>query len=367
MCRECDDDDIAREQLRELIGSRDPASRLALARAIRSRPSPELRPLLRELAAVPEPELQAEVARTMAAAPDESFLPVLLPMLADRTARPEARAALIAIGAPALAFLDRALAQDDQPRRIRLHLPRTISRFGHQRAVDVLAGHLERELDTVIGYKILRGLGRMLSDDRGLTIDPDLVDRSTEAALRRAITLLDWRLSLSEQPPGMPASGQLLVELLREKERGSLERVFRLLGLRHPGEDFRAMYAGLRTGYGRMAASSRELLEYLVEPRARAAIFALFDRDADADGGRIEQAAVFHRPPFRTLAERLRAMLADSSDALAGLAAHYVAHAGLEPDSELRAALAARRGRWLEAADQVARALRAPQEVPSAG
>jgi len=60
-------------------------------------------------------------------------------------------------------------------------------------------------------------------------------------------------------------------------------------------------------------------------------------------------------------------MLADQSDALAGLAAHYVAHAGLEPDSELRAALAARRGRWLEAADQVARALRAPQEVPSAG
>jgi ATP:ADP antiporter, AAA family len=363
MCRECGDD-IAREQLRELKSSRDPASRLALARAIRHRPSPALRSLLRELAAVPEPELQAEVARTVAADPHESFVPVLLPMLADRTARPEARAALIAIGTPALAFLDRALADGDLPRRIRLHLPRTISRFGHQAAVDVLSGHLERELDTVVGYKILRGLGRMLSDDRRLTIDPGLVDRWTAAALRRAITMLDWRVSLAGQP-AMPPSGQLLVELLREVERGSLERVFRLLGLRHPDEDFRAMYTGLRSGYGPMAASSAELIEYLVEPRARAAILALSASDPDRE--RLEQAAAFHRPPERTLAERLRAMLADSSEALAGLAAHYVAHAGLEPDSDLRAAMAARRGRWLDVAEKAAHLARGPREVPSAG
>ncbi len=388
MCRECDDTGL--DELENLKSSPDPAGRLALARAIRFRPGPAFHPLLRELAAAPEPEVQAEVARTIAVDPHPSFLPVLLPMLADRTARPEARAAIIAIGPPALAHLDRALADPDQPRRVRLHLPRTISKFGDQAAVDVLARHLEAELDTVVGYKILRGLGRMISDNQRLEIDRRLIERCLEAALRRAITLLDWRVDLTEQiqaargqtrtarggepegaaPPerrALPASGELLLELLREKERGSLERVFRLLGLRHPGEDFRAMYTGLRSGHGHMAASSRELLEYLVEPRAREAIFALFERDADSDRQRLEQAAAFYGPPAQTQAERLRAMLADSSDALAGLAAHYVAHAGFgELGTDLRAALAARRGRWLDVLDQAVQVLRRAQEVPHA-
>ena len=382
MCRECDDD-IGREELRKLKSSPDPASRVALARAIRFRPGPAFHQLLRELAAAPEPEVQAEVARTIAVDPNPSFLPVLLPMIADRAVRAEARAAMIAIGRPALAHLDRALAESDQPRRVRLHLPRTISKFGDQAAVDVLAGHIEAELDTVVGYKILRGLGRMISDNQRLEIDRRLVERCLDAALRRAITLLDWRVDLTEQiqaargqgrdgdgapeRPSSPASGELLLELLREKERGSLERVFRLLGLRHPSEDFRAMYTGLRSGRGRMAASSLELLEYLVEPRARAAILALFERDGDSDRERLERAAAFDRPPAQGQADRLRAMLADSSDALAGLAAHYVAHAGLgELGTDLREALAARSGRWLDVLDQAVQVLRRAQEVPHA-
>jgi ATP:ADP antiporter, AAA family len=380
MCRACDDD-YSRDQLRALIEAPDPAGRLALVRAVRYRAGSAFYPLLRELAAVPEPELMAEVARSVAADPHESFVPVLVPMLADRGARPEARAALIAIGQPALIYLDRALSDVNQPRRVRLHLPRTISKFGNQAAVDVLSRHLDGELDTVVGYKILRGLGRMISDNHRLHLEPRRIDRWFEESLHRAITLLDWRVNLREQVARgrdgsagesaamhiAPASGELLLELLREKERASLERVFRLLGLRHPEEDFRAMYTGLRAGQGRMAASSRELLEFLVEPRARDAIFALIDRDAD-DDERLEQAAEFYRPEATSTADRLRAMLGDPSDALAGLAAHYVAHAGFgELGSELREAMAARRGRWMDVLDQAVHVLRRVREVPSAG
>ena len=201
VCRQCGDD-IGRHELDKLKSSPDPASRVALVRAIRFRPGPAFHPLLRELAAAPEPELHAQVARTMAADPDPSFLPVLLPMLADRTARAEARAAIVAIGRPALEHLDRALAEPDVPRRVRLHLPRTISKFGDQAAVDVLVRHMEPELDTIVGYKILRGLGRMISDDHRLEIDRSVIDRSFEAALRRAITLLDWRVRPDRADPG---------------------------------------------------------------------------------------------------------------------------------------------------------------------
>jgi ATP:ADP antiporter, AAA family len=359
-------------ELTEMLQAPDPESRVALARAIQDRPGARFHPILRALAEVPEPEVQAEVARAVAAAPGASFVPLLLPMLGDRRTRSEARAALVAIGRPALAALDEVLADTSRPRRMRLHTPRTISRFRSQAAADVLSKHLERELDTAIGYKILRGLGRMVVDAPRIQLDPVLLDRSLEAVLRRAITLLDWRLSLEEELGWATTAGGLLVALLREKEEGCAERAFRLLGLRQGTEDFEAIWSGLRSADRKSAASARELLEYLVEPRARAAVLALVDREIEGDAERLSRAAVLFRPDEQSHLDRLRAMMVDPSEALAGLATHHVAELGIRGEAvELGGAVdqvvAAHRGFWTEAIENARRALRAKAEAPGVG
>jgi hypothetical protein len=244
-------------------------------------------------------------------------------MLRDREVRQPARAALVAIGAPALVALDRALGDPAVPRRLRMHLPRTISRFASQSAADVLSRHLERELDTVVGHKILRGLGRMIAERERIRIDPPLLERSLEAVLGRALVLLDWRVTLAEGTATAPptAAGPLLIELLREKEETAVERAFRLLGLRHRDEDVHAVYIGLRSADPHAFASGRELIDHLVGGRVRAAILALVaERDID-DRDRLGLAAPFAEPAGGSLGDALAAMRTDPSEAIAGLTA----------------------------------------------
>ncbi|HEU5059447.1 MAG TPA: hypothetical protein VFU21_23095, partial [Kofleriaceae bacterium] len=359
-----------REELTALLDGADEDCRVALARAIQDRPSASFYPILRHLAAVPAPAVQVEVARAVAAAPDASNVPLLLPMLGDRQVRSEARAALVAIGRPALVELDRALADLSLPRRVRLHLPRTISKFSSQAAADALSRHLERELDTGIGYKVLRGLGRMIVENRRIALDPALLDRALEAVLRRAITLVDWRVSLEQEVAWATTAGGLLVALLREREESCAERAFRLLGLRHPGEDFHAIWGGLRSVDRKTAASARELLDYLVEPRARAAVLALVDPEVASDAARLDRAAVLFRPEYESHQDRLQALMSDPSEALAGLAAHHVAELGFRGEAaELGGAVqavAARRGFWTEAVENALRSLR-KVEAPGVG
>ena len=314
--------DVARD-LRAELEAPTHHGRLALARAIRHNPGPAFDDIVRQLATAPEPEVQAEVAAIIAASPDPTYLPMLLPMLGDRMVRPAARAALVAIGRPALAMLDRALVDPALPRRIRIHVPRTVSRFATQAAADVLARHLERELDTAVGHKILRGLGRMVAENGRVRIDPELVERSLDASLRRAVVLLHWRVTLLDGLAASPrtAAGPLLIELLREKEETAVERAFRLLGLRHPEEDVHAVYVGLRSDDPHVASSGREMIDLLVAGRRRGAILALVAERGLSDGDRLSLAAPFAAVSEGGLDDALAAMSADASEAIAGLTA----------------------------------------------
>ena len=359
------------DEVRAVLDAPDREARVALARAIRRSPGPAFGDIVRQLAAVDEPEVQAEAAGIAAAAPHESFLPLLLPMLASRVARPEARAAMIAIGRPALAALEQAMGDPSVPRRLRVHLPRTVSKFGSVAAAGVLSRRLEGERDEVVAHQILRGLGRLVAENELVRIDLDLVERNLTAVLTRATTLLGWRLTIAEHMAASATTpaGLLLVELLREKEETSTERAFRLLGLRHPEEDMHAVYIGLHSGDPHGAASGRELVEHLVGGEMREALLALVAHGDHDDGERLALAQPF-AVPAAGLADTLRAMMADPSDAVVGLTAHYIAEldaaeiTGTDPN--LLSSLDTRTGSWIDAANQVLHAMRATRE-PLAG
>jgi hypothetical protein len=302
----------------------------------------------------------------MAAAPHPAFLPLLLPMLGHRIARPEARTAIVAIGGPALAMLDEAMADPSVPRRLRMHLPRTVSKFGSQAAATVLSRRLEAEQDEVVTHKLLRGLGRLVAENDHIQIDPELIDRNLTAVVTRAITVLGWRLTIAEHMAGRPPApaGLLLVELLREKEETSTERAFRLLGLRHREEDIHAVYICLRSEDAHLAASGRELVEHLVTGPLRDALLALAANVDHTDRERFDMASVFAPPAPAGLAGALRAMMIDSSDAVVSLAAHHIGELDAreltsEEGAELLSSLAQRTGSWIDAANQALHAMRA--------
>jgi hypothetical protein len=119
----------------------------------------------------------------------------------------------------------------------------------------------------------------------------------------------------------------MVVALLRDKSDNAEERLFRLLGLMHRREDFRRIYRGLRSPDRRVRASSRELLENVLQPPLKAPVLALVDGDTGPVGR--AAMAVFYKPEplgYEALVTRL---IEQPGETLRSLAVFHVGELGL--------------------------------------
>lgn len=317
---------------RTLMDQRFPEAPRALARAIRLQPAAPFKPVLFELAQSADREVQAQAAHAMQAMGDLDFLPALLPLLHPHEVREAARSALVSLGPPALALLDRALADDRLPHEIRRHLPRTISRFPAEEAAPLLLARLLAEPDGMVRFKILRGLGRLATGRPDLPLDDAVLREATARTLEAAFRLVDWRLTLLRGVQEVPARAtpghELLVALLRDKEVHARERVFRLLDLQLRGQDLERIYRGLATADAKVQASSRELLEAMLPPHVREAVLALVNDVPDRM--RLTQAVAFYRATDRGYEDLLASLLDEPGETLRCIAAYHVAELGLQ-------------------------------------
>lgn len=289
-----------------------PAVRIALARAIAKQPTPRLEKLLVGLRNAPEPEVQLEVAWAMGRTGNAEFVPELISLLPYSLQGTGARDALLDLGVPALAALDRAMSDPKTPDLTRWALPRAISMFAPAIAAPVLLHHLEAHEDGLVRYRILRALGRLRAIDPDLPLDRELLARVAEATTRDACRLLEWRMILTAAADKQPARntpvGRLVGTLLRDRETHAMGRLFRLLGLLHPGESFERIQRGLHSKDARARASARELCENLVHPAAhRDALLCLIDDLADAE--RLARLPASFRIPAITADELLHEMI----------------------------------------------------------
>jgi AAA family ATP:ADP antiporter len=323
--------DEAQATVDALLASPSPEARRALARALRQQPVAAFDNLLEQLAETGDHGVQRDVAHAMGSRRDPRFLPVLLPLLATRHVRPEARAALVEYGNEGLVFLAEAMADETLPHELRRHLPRSISRFPAADAVPALIGRLLDEPDGMVRYKILRGLGRLAAENPDVPVDPAVVAEATRLTLEAVFRLVDWRLTLTrgalEDARRATPGHELLSTLLRDKEVHAVERLFRFLGLRHRGEDFEKIYRGLRSANAKVRASSRELLENLLDPALREAVVGIVDDVPDTE--RLAHAAPFYIPESLDYERLLFKLLDQQGETVRCIAAYHVGELGL--------------------------------------
>jgi hypothetical protein len=252
-------------------------------------------------------------------------------MLASRHIRPAARAALVEYGPAGLEFIHDALAVETLPHELRRHLPRSISRFPAASAAPILVARLLPEPDGMVRYKILRGLGRLAADNPDLRLDPGPIREAARLTIEAAYRLLDWRVTLNrgaaEEPSRATPGYELLGDLLRDKEVHAIERLFRLLGLLHRGEDFEKIYRGLRSASPKVRASSRELLEHLLPLDMRAPVMGLVDEGAELE--RLDHAPASYRPVRLAYDRLLFTLLDQPGETLRCIAAYHVGELGL--------------------------------------
>jgi len=327
--------------LAPLLASGLPMSRRAVARAIERRPVAAFDKALQQLALSPETDVQVSVANAMGALGAERFLPTLLAMLARHEVRAAAGNAIVQQGSVGLQFLDEALSDQSYPQELRRQIPRTIQRFPARDAGRVLLDHLLGEQDGMVRFKILRALNRLSADDPGLALDRGVLDEAVRRTLGVVFSVAHWRqvlLSGGAQARATPGH-ELLVTLLRDKERHAVERLFRMLGLIYRGENFQSIHRGVLSAEPRLRASSRELLEAVLRPPLRAALVAVVDGSPWPDSA--AAAAPYYQAKATRYEELLASLLESPSETLRCLAAHHIAELGLvslKPEIEARRA-----------------------------
>jgi hypothetical protein len=260
--------------------------------------------------AAADPAAQIARVRALQAAGEPASLSLALALLGDRQTREAARAVLVDAGARGLGLLARALGDPAVDLEVRRHIPRTLSRFGNERAAAILLAGLEHaDLDAVTRHKMLRGLGRMKRDNPSLRLDREAVRRVARRAMARTRELRGWRGVLA-RVSATPANA-LLKALIARKERMAVERLFRALDLLRPGGEMERIHDGLRSPDATRHATSRELLEHVVDPALRGEVLALVDGSA--------------HPPEAALEGAIAEMQRDHSAAVRALAGEYIA------------------------------------------
>src|SRR4029453_14399648 len=294
LCRRTSPTPSDRARFEALLEGREGEDALPeLARAVAALPPEHALPWLEERAAEPEPAVAAALAEELARAPALPHLPVLLQLLVHPVSREQARRALCALGAPALAALAAALESRSTPRAVRRHLPRSISRFRGAEASRILTDALARERDPRVRHKILRGLGRMRAEEPELALDERPLRALADFSLRRAVELLAFQVGIEGETK--TAEGEVLARLLAEKEEAALESVFRVLHILAPDVGYRALFEALSEGDARAEGAAREVLEYVVMEELRGGLLTLVSPAPPRE--RLAAALVYHEPP----------------------------------------------------------------------
>jgi hypothetical protein len=290
----------------------DVGDQLAIARAIGRAPAARFAGVLDYLVDTREPAVVRAVMQIYARAPELVDVATLIRLLDDPHVRGDVRRVLAAAGHGHLEHLIAALDDAATPIAVRRHLPRTISQFASRRAAQALVGRLLREPDGTTEFKILRALGRIRADRPELRFDLAPVRDYARRAVGDVVRYAGFaaRLRSVRPAPAETLAGPLLAELLAEKQRQTMERVFRALGILHPRSELRSVHDSLLGGDDDRRAAAREILEHLLTAELRPLLGVLDGAPAGADA-------------YPTDAALLAAMIADQSDSLRCIAAYH--------------------------------------------
>ncbi len=330
-------------ELENAVRHREPDTRMAVANAAKLQYSTLYREPLCKLARDSDRDVARESVRAMRKSEDPWFSEPLIGLLDDRRIRDEVRAALLERGEPALSSLARALESPETPAAVRRHLPRTISRFETTRAIEILLHGLRHVPSGVVRYKILRGLQPLLQGPLGRSFDPAPLMAELEETIERTLFLLHHEAELArgqrEHGERMTSGGQLLVDLLKDKRKLATGRIFLLLSLLHPAEDFRVIERGIRSDRPVERASGTELLEHLLPREASTRLLGIL-----APGSALDRLQVAGSPLASERIEYLEAVEELARDKSQAVRAFALYHAGEIEFERIRGELDSRSG-----------------------
>jgi ATP:ADP antiporter, AAA family len=278
------DGDEARERLTDIVAHGRAETKIALARGIARRAALRFADTLVLLLQAPEPGVRRATVEAIGSLHDRRFIRPLIEALPAEATRTLAARALVAYGAEALAALDSVLGSPGSSRTLRWRIVQLIPSFEPERGSKLLLRLLPREDDGAVRFQIIRGLEGLVRRNPRLSFDRTVLDDAISATVRRAYRYVARRVALlahaAEAAPAQ-ATYEFLATVLLDKAKNATDRLFRLLDLVHPLEDFVLIYRGIVSGRRDARSSALELVSHELAEPLRGAVIGLVDELAD--------------------------------------------------------------------------------------
>lgn len=219
------------------------------------------------------PRVRRAALRAAGSAADPRLLPLIVRALYDTGSRNAAMSALVALGEPAVTFIDKALSDPNLPRAVRLELPRTLSRIPSDASTAVLKNHLE-DPDSHIRLRVYAALGRLRSAlGRAPIPIPELVTRVRREVLEACGNMRSW----AQARPRFETA--LLAEEFDFRVRRAERRILRLLEMSYPLKDISVILEALDDSERR--SDAMEALDELLHPALRELIIPLLENRSE--------------------------------------------------------------------------------------
>lgn len=334
----------------------EPLLRAAAVRtAGRTARSPEL---IAELLQDRDGSVRRAAVEAARRAPHASLLAPLIPRLQEKQLRHVVIDALVRIEGAQAALQERLWAPD-VPRAVKWEIPEALAQVASrpESASQALLEEFVAARDGMLRWRILLALQRLCDVFEDLELDASRLDRAIEAAVSRAYRYLDRRCCLNAgalRDPALATEGHRMIrDTLTAKQGSSVERLIRLLTLRHPQAGLSAVQAALRTDSKEDRAAAIELLEAVLKSPLRPAVVALVDERSDEDA--LREAGSFHQPLRLDYEALMQHMLDGGSGIMQDLVAFHVAELGWTQFLPELETLAQRRPESLDLARAVAR------------
>ena len=254
--------DISPGWIDDLMARQPPDAAKARSVAARALPlaDPQRVPVperLRNLLEDSNPVVVNEALQAAGKIQSRELVALLIHSLAKRTTRSEAREALLSHGPRIVGTLGDYLGDPNEQDSVRRLIPRLLGHIATPEAANILVRHLSNSTNEM-RFQILKALNRIRRDHPEVPISGDVIDGEILQETKRYYQLLLSRESdKADEGPGR----MLLVRTLEERLDQTLERIFRLLGLRYPLEEIYDSYRGVRSSNIQRRAAALEFLD----------------------------------------------------------------------------------------------------------
>jgi HEAT repeat protein len=224
----------------------------------------------------PDPEVVAAACRAAGTLRSRAYLNTLVKHLGNSRLRGTVIEALAGYGPQIVGTLGDMLGDENFPVRIRRQIPRVLKAIPHQRSVDVLLsiiGHPDIDLRAAVlkALNRLRETAPRLNFENMFLTQQILNEAHYYFELNAALAPLRERRNSGHTPTG------LLVRTIEERLRQTLDRLFRLLGLRYPPKEIYSSYLAVSRRRAEDIPAALDFLDHVLERDLKRILLPLLD------------------------------------------------------------------------------------------